>query len=93
MTTTRDTVRRARYDLGLTAHKVANALGVSETVIRKLENGQDAMTDEWLARFASVYGVSIDRLRGDADDDAQDAIERQAWQADYEQWVAKWRGI
>jgi hypothetical protein len=66
---------------------------VSETVIRKLENGQDAMTDEWLARFASVYGVSIDRLRGDADDDAQDAIERQAWQADYEQWVAKWRGI
>ncbi len=93
MTTTRDTIRSARLDRGIVARRVAASLGVSEIAIRKLENGQDAITGEWLVRLASFYGVSVDSLRGDADEDARDAKECQAWQTEHEQWVARWRGI
>jgi transcriptional regulator with XRE-family HTH domain len=57
-------LREARENLGVSQHAVAKKLRVSRTLIAQIELGNRPVTDEELARFASLYGRTPLELKG-----------------------------
>lgn len=62
--------RAARRRLGLTAHQVANHLGVSHWAIYKWEQGAAQPSAEIAARLAVLYGLTDNPLLRPASGDA-----------------------
>lgn len=59
-----DRLRKAREFLELTQEEAATAVGVSRSALSLIEHGRRKVDSEELARFAKVYGQSVDALAG-----------------------------
>lgn len=57
-------LRKAREFLELKQEEAAEAVGVSRSALSLIENGRRKVDSEELARFAKVYGQSVDALAG-----------------------------
>ena len=57
-------LRKAREFLELKQEEAAEAVGVSRSALSLIENGRRKVNSEELARFAKVYGQSVDALAG-----------------------------
>lgn len=59
-----DRLRKAREFLELTQEEAATAVGVSRSALSLIEHGRRKVDSEELARFAKLYGQSVDALAG-----------------------------
>ena len=57
-------LRKAREFLELKQEEAAEAVGLSRSALSLIENGRRKVDSEELARFAKVYGQSVDALAG-----------------------------
>ena len=64
-------LRQARFLSGLTIEAVASAIDTSNTTIWRYEAGQRRPSGPTLHALASVYGKSVDWLRGETDEDGE----------------------
>src|ERR1700733_9250481 len=62
-----DRLRRAREYLELKQEEAADAVGLSRSALSLVENGRRKVDAVELARFAEVYGQSIEVLTGVAE--------------------------
>lgn len=62
-----DRLRRAREYLELKQEEAAEAAGLSRSALSLVENGRRKVDAVELARFAQVYGQSIEALSGTAE--------------------------
>ncbi len=62
-----DRLRRAREYLELKQEEAAEAIGLSRSALSLVENGRRKVDVVELARFAKVYGQSIEALSGTAE--------------------------
>jgi len=62
-----DRLRKAREYLELKQEEAAEAVGLSRSALSLVENGRRKVDAVELARFAKVYGQSIDSLSGTAE--------------------------
>jgi len=62
-----DRLRRAREYLELKQEEAAEAVGLSRSALSLVENGRRKVHAVELARFAEVYGQSIEALTGTAE--------------------------
>ncbi|WP_160360567.1 helix-turn-helix domain-containing protein [Clostridium chromiireducens] len=56
-----------RKELKLSQEYVANALGISRTVVTTIESGTRKVTSDELKAFSELYGVTLDELMYDKD--------------------------
>lgn len=61
-----DRLRQAREYLELKQEEAADAVGLSRSALSLIENGRRKVDAVELARFAEVYGQSIEALSGTA---------------------------
>ena len=59
-----DRLRKAREFLELTQEEAAAAVGIPRSALSLIEHGRRKVDSEELARFAKVYGQSVDALAG-----------------------------
>jgi transcriptional regulator with XRE-family HTH domain len=57
-------LRKAREFLELKQEEAAAAVGIPRSALSLIENGRRKVDSEELARFARVYGQSVDALAG-----------------------------
>ena len=62
-----DLLRKAREYLELKQEEAAEAVGLSRSALSLIENGRRKVDAVELARFAQVYGQSIEALTGAAE--------------------------
>ena len=55
-------IREKRKEKGWTIRELSERVGTSDATISRLETNQVALSQEWLSRFASAFGVSADQL-------------------------------
>ena len=70
--------RMARMQVGLSQEQAAPKLGVHGTTLNKYENGHRYPSGKVLQRMAEVYGVSINELLGDKEEN--DSMYRQKFE-------------
>ena len=70
MTTINEKLKLMREKAGLKQEQIAEFIGVSQTYISKVENGERNLTVDQLESIASLYGYSLDFLVN-ADQDIQ----------------------
>lgn len=59
-----DRLRKAREYLNLTQEEASNGVGIPRSALSLIENGRRKVDAVELARFAKVYGQSVDALTG-----------------------------
>ena len=57
-------LRRARENRGMSQHAVAKKLRLSRSLIAQIELGNRPVSDDELAKFASLYGTTVLELTG-----------------------------
>jgi transcriptional regulator with XRE-family HTH domain len=57
-------IRSEREYLGLNQEDVANVLGIPRPAISSIENGRRKVSSGELAKLATLFGMTIDRLMG-----------------------------
>lgn len=66
-------IKTLRKEKNLTAAQLANIVGVTQSALTKLENGDSGKRFEILVRLARALGVSIDALFPEMDAPQEDA--------------------
>lgn len=66
-------IKTLRKEKNLTAAQLANIVGVTQSALTKLENGDSGKRFEILVRLARALGVSIDALFPEMDAPQDDA--------------------
>lgn len=66
-------IKTLRKEKNLTAAQLANIVGVTQSALTKLENGDSGKRFEILVRLARALGVSIDALFPEMDAQQEDA--------------------
>ncbi len=57
-------LKALREDRDLSQIEVAEALGINNSVLSRIENGKRPVEDDLLSKFAQFYGVTSDYLLG-----------------------------
>ena len=62
-----DKLRNLRKDKDLTQPELADAMGIEQSYLSKLENGNSLPSNDMLGRILDVFGIGISELVDDLD--------------------------
>ena len=69
------TIARLRKEKGLTQEELATTLGVSNQAVSKWEAGKCYPDLEWIPALARLFGISIDALFAQKEEESSSAID------------------